>query len=212
MFVKQLMISKEKVVFVREDAKLTDALAQFVDQEIDGMPVVDAKDHYVGLLTKNTIYEASFKSEHIRNTFLAETTAGEIAKKDEGIVHVDEVFENALLIVKDIPIAVVVNDDREWLGIVTRFDVLEQFQSVFGMQKPGIRIAFTSIDSEGRIARLSDIAKQYHKNIISLTTFDETDKLIRRMVMKVENVKNIDPFISKLEKNGFRILSKKEMN
>lgn len=210
MFVKQLMIAKEKVFSLNEKDKLTDALAKFTDHAIEGMPVIDSEGKAVGLLTKNMIYEATFKSDSKRNTFLSERTTGEIARVEDVTLDLEDEFEHALLIVKDLPIALVTKKNREYLGIVTRYDVLEQFQSAFGMKKKGTRIAFTSIDSEGRIARLSDIAKQYHKNIISLATFDETDKLIRRIVMKIDHVGNIDPFIKKLERNGFRILSIKE--
>ncbi len=210
MFVKQVMIKKEKVISVKENDKLTDALAKFSSNKIDGMPVVNEHDQFVGLLTKNMIYEAAFKSELNRNTFLAETTAGEVAEAEGVTLDVDEEFERALLVVRDLPIVVVTDSNNTWLGIVTRYDVLEQFQSAFGMKRKGTRIAFTSIDSEGRIARLADIAKHYHKNIISLTTFDETDKLIRRIVLKIDHVGDIEPFTKKLEKNGFRILSIKD--
>lgn len=57
-----------------------------------------------------------------------------------------------------------------------------------------------------RIARLAEIAHYFHEHIISLVTFDETDKLVRRIVMKVEKNNNLDKFISKLEKSGFRVL------
>ena len=104
----------------------------------------------------------------------------------------------------------VVDQTRKFLGVVTRADVLEQFQSAFGMNRPGVRIAFTSIETEGRIARLSEIAHHFQAPIVSLVTFDETDKLVRRIVMKVEKKDNIDRFTKKLEEDGFRILSIKE--
>jgi hypothetical protein len=68
---------------------------------------------------------------------------------------------------------------------------------------------FPSLE-EGRIARLSEIAHQFHEHIISLVTFDETDKLVRRIVMKIEKKDNIDRFTKKLEEHGFRILSIQE--
>jgi predicted transcriptional regulator len=108
---------------------------------------------------------------------------------------------------KDMPILAVVDNGMNYLGVVTRSDVLEQFQSAFGMHRPGVRIAFTSVETEGCIARLAEIAKHYHEKIISLATFDETDKLVRRIVMKVEKKNNIDKFVKKLESAGFRVLN-----
>lgn len=89
---------------------------------------------------------------------------------------------------------------------MTRSDVLGQFESAFGVHREGVRIAFTSVETEGRIARLADIAHQFHEHIISLVTLDETDKLVCRIVMKVEKKNNLTRFINKLEESGFRIL------
>ena len=71
---------------------------------------------------------------------------------------------------------------------------------------PGVRIALTTVETKGRIARLTEIARQYQQQIISLVTFDETDKLLRRIVIKVAKAPNIDKFINKLEESGFRVL------
>ncbi|SEA60532.1 hypothetical protein SAMN05421743_10680 [Thalassobacillus cyri] len=105
----------------------------------------------------------------------------------------------------------VAGEDKKFLGLVTRADVLEQFESAFGVKRKGIRIAFTSEESEGRIERLGDILRQYHENVISLATFDETDKLARRIVLKVDPNDNIAKFTKKLEKTGFRVLDIKEV-
>jgi hypothetical protein len=91
-----------------------------------------------------------------------------------------------LLDLKDFPLLAVVGPNHNFLGITTRSDVLSSFQSAFGVNRPGVRIAFTSVETEGRIARLSEIAHQFHEHIISLVTFDETDRLVRRIVMKIE--------------------------
>jgi hypothetical protein len=69
---------------------------------------------------------------------------------------------------------------------------------------------YIRFETEGRIVRLSEIAHQFHEYIISLVTFDETDKLVRRIVMKIEKKDNIDRFAKKLEEYGFRILSIQE--
>ncbi|MFP3361423.1 hypothetical protein R0K17_29375, partial [Planococcus sp. SIMBA_143] len=71
-----------------------------------------------------------------------------------------DVFENALIELKDSPILPVVGDNHVFLGLITRFDVLDQFRSAFGMDQKGVRIAFSSVETEGRIARLGDIIQQ----------------------------------------------------
>lgn len=206
MFVKSIMIAKHNCHVVSVEDTLEFALQQIEEHSIEGMPVLD-NNTYKGVITRNSIYESYFKAGGDRNLFLQQTKAGEIATRKENVLYGNEIFEKTLLKLKDFPLLAIVDDKNGFLGIVTRFDVLEQFQSAFGMQKKGIRIAFTSVETEGRLARLSEIAHQYHEHIISLVTFDESDQLVRRIVLKIEPSSNLDKFTKKLEDSGFRILN-----
>jgi predicted transcriptional regulator len=147
-----------------------------------------------------------FLANQGKESFLQNTTANDIAVNQEKYLLGEEIFESTLIELKDFPLLAVVDESKRFLGCVTRSDVLAQFESAFGMHRKGVRIAFTSVETEGRIARLAEIAHQFHEQIISLVTFDETDKLVRRIVMKVEKKENLDRFISKLEQSGFRVL------
>ncbi|WML45142.1 CBS domain-containing protein [Neobacillus sp. PS3-40] len=209
MFVKSIMIPKHNCFTAQHDETLKSALEKLEAQHVDGLPVLDG-DMYVGILTRFGIYENFFRSNKLKDDFLNSTFVKDIATFQEKFLVGEEVFEKTLLDLKDFPLMAVVDQTRKFLGVVTRADVLEQFQSAFGMNRPGVRIAFTSIETEGRIARLSEIAHHFQAPIVSLVTFDETDKLVRRIVMKVEKKDNIDRFTKKLEEDGFRILSIKE--
>lgn len=205
MFVKNIMIPKHNSITVQYNENLKVALQKLEEHKIDGIPVLNG-NQYAGIVTRYNLYENYFNSNLARDEYLEKTSCAEIATYQEKYLEGQEIFENTLLDLKDFPLLAVVGEKREFLGIITRFDVLEQFQSAFGVKRPGVRIAFTSIESEGRLARLADIAHHFHEHIISLVTFDETDKLVRRIVMKVEKKDNIDKFIRKLEDSGFRIL------
>lgn len=205
MFVKNIMIPKHKAHTVQHDESLKLALEKLEAQHIDALPVLNG-NQYVGILTRYNLYENFFNTNQPKEDYLQNRVCSDIATHKDKYLSGQEIFENTLWDLKDFPLLAVVNDQHEFEGIVTRFDVLEQFQSAFGVNRKGVRIAFTSIESEGRIARLSEIAHQFHEHIISLVTFDETDKLIRRIVMRIEKKDNLDKFIKKLEDSGFRIL------
>ncbi|MDR7075252.1 putative transcriptional regulator [Neobacillus niacini] len=209
MFVKNMMIPNHACVTVQEDTTLADALEQLEKNEIDGVPVLQG-EKYLGVATRYKIYESYFQSDKTKDEYLNSITVKDIATHQEKFLEGEEVFEKTLLDLKDFPLLAVVDSKRKFLGVVTRSDVLSTFQSAFGVNRPGVRIAFTSVETEGRIARLSEIAHHFHEHIISLVTFDETDKLVRRIVMKVEKKDNIDKFTKKLEEQGFRILSIQE--
>lgn len=211
MFVRSAMKTLRETVYVSYGTSLEETLEILKKNQIDGAPVIqDGK--YEGIVTFNRIYKSFFKSEITdKAQFLKETKAGEIAYQKDVTVDKEAVFENTLLLVNDAPLVAVVDDKGDCTGIITRSDILDQFQSAFGMRKPGVRIAFASSETEGRIARLAKIAKSFHENIISLSTFDETNQNVRRIVMKIEKKENIDQFIAKLEQNGFKVLDIKEM-
>ncbi|MBN8208024.1 CBS domain-containing protein [Bacillus sp. NTK071] len=200
-----------ETVYVNDDTKLSETLQLLKEREIDGVPVIKG-NKYVGIVTFNRIYKAYFKSDVTdKEKFLNETSAGDIAYQKDVTVDQEAVFETTLLLAKNAPLIAVVDDNQNFIGIITRSDILDQFQSAFGMRKPGIRIAFASSETEGRIARLAKIAKKFHENIISLSTFDESNQNVRRIVMKIEKSENLDQFIAKLEQNGFKVLDIKEV-
>ncbi|MFD1738586.1 CBS domain-containing protein [Bacillus salitolerans] len=205
MFVKSIMIPKHNSFTVDFTDSIESTLKKLEEHSIDGVPVLkDGK--YVGMVTRYHVYECFFESPQTKETYLTETKAGDIATRQDIYLQGEEIFEKTLVMLKDMPILAVVDENLNYLGVVTRSDVLEQFQSAFGMHRPGVRIAFTSVETEGRIARLAEITKHFNEKIISIATFDETDKLVRRIVMKVEKKDNLDKFIKKLESAGFRVL------
>lgn len=190
LFVKNMMIPKHECFTVQHNQTLKQALTQLEEQQIDGLPVLNGAK-YVGVVTRYGIYENFFKSNQQRDDYLSTTTVNEVATHQDDFLEGGEVFEKTLLELKDFPLLAVVDSSGNFLGVVTRSDVLSAFESAFGVQRPGVRIAFTSVETEGRIARLSEIAHHFHEHIISLVTFDETDKLVRRIVMKVEQKQNL---------------------
>ncbi|MGR3764867.1 CBS domain-containing protein [Rossellomorea sp. NS-SX7] len=205
MFVKNAMIPKHKCYVVNENDSIEKTLEVMEHHKIDGLPVL-SNDKYAGVVTRYNIYESFFLSGMERETFLKETKAIDIAIHQDNFLIESNVFEDTLVELQDFPILSVIDEEKRFLGLITRYDVLDQFKSAFGMDRKGVRIAFTSVETEGRIARLGDIIQQYSESVISLVTFDATDKLLRRIVLKIEKKDNIDKFINKLEKSGFRIL------
>lgn len=205
MFVKSLIIPKHKVHSVRKGTTVGEALDILESKQVDGLPVLDG-DHYLGLVTKWLIFEAGFNSELKNKTFLETVHVEEIAIKPNNTINEKAVFEETVIKVKDVPFVPVLDPSNKFVGIVTRYDLIEEFQSAFGMKRKGIRISFSSVETEGRLAKLAKLTSDFHLNIISLATFDETDRLVRRIVIKIEPTKDLDKYLDRLEKNGFTIL------
>ncbi|MCD8789301.1 CBS domain-containing protein [Mammaliicoccus sciuri] len=211
MYLTNIMIPKEKCYIANPKDAIHSALDKLEHHGIDGLPVV-ADGKYIGMITRYNIFRHYFfKKENVsRDEFIESTKIEEILTLDLHSLNANQVVEESLLNLQDFPILAVVNDEKDFLGIVTRYDVMEQFKSAFGMKQKGIRIAITSLEAEGRIKRLSSIIAKFKLNTISFVTFDETDKMYRRMIIKVEKTNNLDKFIKYLGKNGFKVLDVSE--
>ena len=208
MFAKSVMIPKEKCITIQSSESLQTALDVLEKNQIDALPVLE-NGVYKGILNRYISYRAFYFSGLSKEEFLTTTSLMDVVIREEVYLSIDDIFENSLVQLNDFPIIAVV-EETKFLGIVTRYDTMEQFRGAFGMDKPGVRISFTSVETEGRIARVGDIIQKFHESVISLVTFDETDKLLRRIVLKIEKRDNLQKFLKELDKSGFRVLDIQE--
>lgn len=202
------MIKREKCYSVRTDDSVQVGLDLLERYSVDALPVVDGIE-YKGIFTWYHAYRAFFHSGKTKEEFVKSTKVSDIVVNQDVYLGINDVYEQALIELNDFPIIAVV-EGTEFLGIVTRFDVVNQLQSAFGIDKPGFRITFTSVETPGRIGRLGEIIEKFKESVISLVTFDETDKLVRRIVLKIQKKDNVDRFVKELEKSGFRVLDVSE--
>ncbi|MGB2991010.1 MAG: CBS domain-containing protein [Paenisporosarcina sp.] len=208
MFAKSVMIPKEKCISIQTTESVHTALEVLEKNQIDALPVLE-NGIYKGILNRYIVYRAFYFSGLSKDEFLSTTSLLDVVTKEDTFLSIDDVFENSLVQLNDFPIIAVVEENK-FLGLVTRYDTMEQFRGAFGMDKPGVRISFTSVETEGRIARVGDIIQKFHESVISLVTFDETDKLLRRIVLKIEKRDNVQKFLKELDKSGFRVLDIQE--
>lgn len=208
MFAKSVMIPKEKCISIQTNESLQTALDVLETNQIDALPVLE-NGIYKGILNRYIAYRAFYYSGLSKDEFLATTSLLDVVMRENIYLSIDDVFENSLVQLNDFPIIAVVEENK-FLGLVTRYDTMEQFRGAFGMDKPGVRISFTSVETEGRIARVGGIIQKFHESVISLVTFDETDKLLRRIVLKIEKRDNVEKFLKELDKSGFRVLAIQE--
>lgn len=208
MFAKSVMIPKEKCITIETTESLQTALDLLEKNQIDALPVLE-NGIYKGILNRYMAYRAFYYSGLSKDDFQAQTSLKDVVTREDIYLNIEAVFEDSLILLNDFPIIAVV-EGGQFLGLVTRFDIMDQFRSVFGMDRPGVRITFTSVETKGQIARVSDIIQKFHESVISFVTFDESDKLLRRIVLKIEKRDNIQKFLNELDRSGFRVLHMEE--
>lgn len=208
MFAKSVMIPKEKCITIQSSDSIQEALELLEKNQIDALPILE-NGQYKGILNRYIAYREFYYSGLNKEEFLRQTSLMEVVTRADIHLSMDDVFENSLVQLNDFPIIAVV-DEGKFSGLVTRYDIMHQFRSAFGMDSSGVRITFTSVETEGRIGRLADIIQKFHESVISLVTFDESDKLLRRIVLKIEKRDNIQKFLKELDRSGFRVLHMEE--
>jgi len=208
MFAKSVMIPKEKCISIQTSESLQVALELLEKNQIDALPVVE-NGLYRGILNRYIAYRAFYYSGLSKEEFLKNVTLMDVVTRKDVYISYEDVFENSVIQLNDFPIIAVV-EENQFLGLVTRFDIMNQLRSAFGMDRPGVRITLSSVETEGRIARISEIIQKFHESVISIVTFDESDKLLRRIVLKIEKRDNIQKFLNELDRSGFRVLHMQE--
>ncbi|HWP96595.1 MAG TPA: sigma 54-interacting transcriptional regulator [Syntrophomonadaceae bacterium] len=96
-----------------------EAVAIFMDNMIDGAPVVDKNGELVGLFTKRHIYRV------ITNNLGMDTPVGELMTRDLLTGHPDDEFGQAIN--PTVPRLPVVDENGKLVGIVTRGDIARAF-------------------------------------------------------------------------------------
>ena len=77
-------IMSDKIIVLTPGQTIKEASQIFLEHEIDGAPVVNAKREMVGLLTKSHIYRVMARGEN------PETRVAEVMKQDLIVGHPDE--------------------------------------------------------------------------------------------------------------------------
>jgi len=208
MLAKNRMVIKHHTISIQAQNTVEEALKILVENEVDSVPVLDG-EKYVGMISQFEIYKQTFNSDMRKHNFINDTLIGEIATRKNVFVKEDDLLESTIHTLKDFPSVAVVDSQNHFLGVVTRFDVVEMFQEAMGKDRKGVRILMTCLEKEGQLAKLFDMLHHYHENIISLITFDTKDDLMRRILIKIDEQHRTDKVLEKLESLGFRIVDVK---
>lgn len=98
---------------------LAEVLQIFMENKIDGAPVVDHEDRLVGLITKSHIYRNAAKSMD------GSIRVEELMTQDIWAGHPDDEFED--VVTPMVPRLPVVNDNNKVIGMLTRGDIANAF-------------------------------------------------------------------------------------
>lgn len=206
MLVENLMI--QKVYTLKPTQTLFDAEELMRSRRIRHIPIVDDKNHLVGLITEQDLKRAMPSSllTTERNS-LNNRRVEEFMITDVLIGHpLDFVEETALLFFEERIGCLPVVSQGELVGILTDTDILFNYIELTGAHKPSSQIELRTDDRIGILSRVTTICAEHRASIISLLVYPDTTNPAKKIIsIRVKSI-SPQPIIDDMRKEGFELL------
>jgi acetoin utilization protein AcuB len=165
MLVRECMTSNPIKVHPESDPLA--ALGLCKSARIRRLPVVDADDHIVGIVTRNMLEQ-----------FLAKAPSPGVMKRQHSIDQV--MISPALTVSPDYPLeeaarlmvsykigSLPVADNGRLIGIITETDIFKQFVVILGGQTRAVRLTVEVQDTPGEFAKVVNVIAALRGNLLS---------------------------------------------
>lgn len=205
MFVRNLMLPKEKLVTISPSETIKKALELIDENNFLSIPVAEG-DKFYGSISKDRIYAFYFEKSIEKEYLLSDFTVENVMRADVPTIHPLEQMEKAahFLEVKNVSFVAVVDEYNSFKGIITHHAIFHEFTELFGLNK-GRRLAVIAYDIPGQVSKLSRIISENGGDIISFVVVDPksvTD--VKEIVIRVRT-ENFQEIIDKVKEAGFKI-------
>ncbi len=214
MYVDQIMTCD--VVKVTEDSKVAHIAGYMQARRIRHLPVVDAQDALVGIISHRDVQKASPSgittlSAGEANYLLAKLTARDIMHRRIVTCHSQTLVEDAACLMREHTIGCLpVVDEGRLVGIVTSVDLLDFFLDITGCREENAtRLTLRLEDKQGNLSRLLRCLDESGGHLVSvITPQQQTDDEagIRNVIVRFRAQ---DPAVvsHKLREHGYAIVS-----
>ena len=162
MFVDNSMT--RQVVTIRSETGLLEARSLMDENRIRHLPVVDADDRLVGIVSDRDIRSAmpslvleDFDSAEVRAR-LERVTAGDVMTRIPDTVTPAHTIQDALLLITEKKVGAfpVVDGDGKLKGILSVRDLIRAFINVLGIREPGTLLGVLADEKVGEMKRIVD--------------------------------------------------------
>ncbi len=192
MLVRERMSTRP--VTVTADTPITEALRIMRQNQVRRLPVLDAEDHLVGIVSEKDLLYASPSpatslSIYEMHYLLSRLLVSELMTKELITVAPDVPLEEAARIMADNKIGgLPVVEGGELVGIITETDIFKVFLEMLGARDHGLRITVEIPEQKGEMARVTTAIAQLGGNILALGSFLGKDPTTALVTVKVEDV------------------------
>ncbi len=205
MFIRNHMLSKEKLTTVELEESLGSALEKIKKGDFLSLPVIDG-DEFRGILMKEAIYRNYLESgKSDKEEYLNNTKVKDIYNDKYESISANERIEKASYLLKEFrtPFLPVFSSNNKFVGILTHFAIFNAFSEIFGIDK-GTRIVVNMFDLPGQLARLTDVIRKENVNIINFAIMDPKVLDLIQVILRVDT-EDVDRLVDKIQSAGFKI-------
>ncbi len=202
MLIKNIMIPKDQLTILNTSNTAEEALHVISSQNLLSLPVIEGKE-LVGIISKRYILEEFFNSDGNKETFLKRPISDFMKTKIPSLPADALVEEPVKFLCSNNIQFIPVNDNNgNFVGIVTHKAIFSTFKNALGIGHT--RLAITTTDIKGRLARLTELISKQDANIISIIQIDPEVMNLKELIIRVD-VDNIHKLIKSLNENGFTV-------
>lgn len=205
MFVKNLMLPKDKLITISPRETIKRALDMIEENNFLSIPVAEG-DKFYGSISKDRIYAFYYEKCIDRECLLSDFTVENVMRTDVPAIHPIEQIEKAahFLEVKNIAFVAVVDEHDSFKGIVTHHAIFHEFTELFGLNK-GRRLSVIAYDIPGQISKLTKIIAENNGDIISFVVVDPKSVTeVKEIVVRIRT-ENFQGILEKVKDAGFKI-------
>lgn len=196
------MIPRAQLTQVSLSDTVGDTIQLIDSRNLLSLPVVD-HENFVGVISKKYIFEQYFNEECDKESFLKRRIEGFMKTKIGSVCEGDLIeVASKILLEENLQFIPVVNSKGQFSGIVTHKAIFKTFTKILGFGHT--RIAVTTRDTKGKLAKLADIITKQGGNIISIAEIDIEVMNLREIILRVD-IEDPKKLISTLSTQGFAV-------
>lgn len=209
MIIKQRLLKKNDVVWCKESDSSAEVLDKLKTSGYRCIPILDDNGQkFIGNAYKVSILEHMLEHEK------EEVAIVELARDLDGTIFEESSFFESFFSIKRLPYLAVLDDEQNFVGILTHSKVFELLEEAWGYKTGSCALTIALPDTEGILAKVLTLVKK-KTSVHSVFTIDDDNWYLRRVIItlgKDANQSTIKEIEELLHKVGARLIDVEVFN
>lgn len=209
MIIKQRLLKKNDVVWCKESDSSAEVLDKLKTSGYRCIPILDDNGQkFIGNAYKVSILEHMLEHEK------EEVAIVELARDLDGTIFEESSFFESFFSIKRLPYLAVLDDEQNFVGILTHSKVFELLEEAWGYKTGSCALTIALPDTEGILAKVLTLVKK-KTSVHSVFTIDDDNWYLRRVIItlgKEANQSTIKEIEELLHKVGARLIDVEVFN